>query len=133
MLKMVRERVFNLSIDRFRSSYSQHVEIDLERLCSVKTAIDSIIKNQKTNMKIIIHDEINGNETSQTLEVSIDDKPTSIIKQYFKIKLRDLLQSDDLLEPILKDYLSIYVLNVCGCNDVLFSDEYPIRSYKVHI
>ena len=141
VFKIARERLFAKSTaqtrDRFRSSYSQNVEVDLRRLCSLRMNRDEFggdgSASRKRTFSITIHEVHNGVDENQSLDVFPDNRPSQIIKLYFRTKLNatPLAASQSQLEAILNDYLEIYVMNVCGCNDVVFGDEYPIRSYKV--
>lgn len=128
---MTREKLFarTSTRDRFRASYSQHVEVDLKRLSSIRVMREMEARQTFT---IVIHEmSEDGRDEIQAINIYPDDRPPRIIKQYFRTRLGKLFADDSHFESILTDYLDMYVLNVCGCNDVLFGDEYPIRAYKV--
>lgn len=135
LFKLARAKLFTTTSvrDRFRASYSQHVEVDLKRLSSIPVMREM---ESKRAFSIVVHDTIEGRDDTQTLDVYPDDRPTRIIKQYFRTRLGNLIadnasNNSNHIESILADYVDMYVLNVCGCNDVLFGDEHPIRAYKV--
>lgn len=139
LFKLVRDKIneensyYFSSVYRIKSFYTQNVEIELDKISSIGySSLSSLNSKDESVLHITVYEIENGNVCSETFWVSADDRPVDVIKEYFRLKLKDLINDNQSLNSILYDYVDMYVLNVCGCNDVIFGDEYPIKRYKVY-
>jgi hypothetical protein len=128
------------SIHRFTTFYTQNVEIDLKNISSQEVTLKSAQQRPSLSSKlvgeaklleIVIYEKDQDTVRNLFLHVSLEDKPVQILRQYFRLKLKNIQISEASLDSILNDYIDMFVLNVAGCNDILFGDEYPIKRYKV--
>lgn len=104
----------------FSSSFSPNLEINTDNLAysSFKNLIedDCIVY-----FDIAIHDSFD--ESFYIVNVSMNQKPSEIINDYFKIKQNKNLDN--------KNYCEAYVLNACGSNDVIYGNSEPLGNFKV--
>ena len=70
-------------------------------------------------------------ESVYELKVPNDWTPIDVICQIIKMKLDGLAKNCEEIEEIVGQYKNAYVLNVCGCDEVLHGDKCEIASYQV--
>lgn len=127
LLKLIRKEL-NQDYDLMHFFHSPNLEIDLNRISSVKTQLGD---KENEFIDVCIHNIENG--TCQVLTFSLEQTPNEILREYFRVELASLVQSEGELRNIVDDYENSYLLNVCGCNDVLYRNEHSIGSYKVRV
>ncbi|RNA35115.1 phosphatidylinositol 4-5-bisphosphate 3-kinase catalytic subunit alpha isoform-like [Brachionus plicatilis] len=134
MLTYVRDLIVNelnmnpsmLQSEIFSSSFGLNLEINTENLVysSDKTFCED---DCLVYFDIAIHDVMDGSFI--VVNASINQKPSEVIKEYFKIKLNGIVDKEQILD-ILNDYEKSYVLNVCGSNDIIYGHSRTLGDFK---
>lgn len=115
-----------LESEIFASSFSPNLEIKTDDLAffSDKNFVED---DCLVYFEIAIHDIVDG--SFLILNVSVNQKPIDLIREYFKVKLNKFVDQKQLSE-ILNDYEKSYILNVCGTNDVIYGNR-SLGDFKV--
>ncbi|RNA12341.1 phosphatidylinositol 4-5-bisphosphate 3-kinase catalytic subunit alpha isoform [Brachionus plicatilis] len=132
MLTYVRDLIVNelnmnpsmLQSEIISSSFGLNLEINIDHL------VYSIDKNfskggHKVFFDIAIHDVVtprNMDGSFIVVKACINQKPSEVIKEYFKIKLNGIVDNEK-ISKVLKDYEKSYVLNVCGSNEIIYGNS----------
>ena len=117
----------DLESQLFESSHALNLEISLENL--MFSSENCLVDDECLTYFDIGVQNLTDN-TLKIINVSINQKPSEIIREYFRQKLDCVLENDQFLN-IVKDYEKLYVLNVCGSNNILYGNKEPIGNFKV--
>lgn len=121
------------------SVYTPYLEIDPSFLeVSLNSTLNSFnlfsfsnIENEpKIQMDIFVI-ETNQPEAVYNINVPFSWTPEAIIIEIIKVKLKKLGQSEEQIKEIIKRYKDSYLLNICGCDEIIFGNVNKISSYKV--
>jgi phosphatidylinositol-4,5-bisphosphate 3-kinase len=121
-------------------SYSANLDLDnimldvdvsktISSLCSFKIGNTS---SQLNKIDVNVHvSETNQPQITYQLDVSLSNTPNEVIGEVIKAKLSGMHQSHKQINQVVEKYKDKYLLNVCGCDEVLYGNEHKIGSYKV--
>jgi hypothetical protein len=126
-----------LNLALFKSIYAPNLEVDSNEFQTNSN------KNNKTSMKrdyskkIEIHvydttsetNEINEQAQLFVLNVSLDATPLDLISEFFRLKYS--IRADDVKNIKLLKCQKTFLLSVCGCDEVMFGNEFKLGQYKV--
>ena len=123
------------------SVYTPCLEIDPSFLeVSLATTLNSFnlfsfskIDNEPKIQMDIFVTETNAPEIVYNLNIPLSTTPEAIIIEIIKKKLKTLGQTDEQIVEIVKKYKDAYLLNVCGCDEIIFGNFHKISTYKVKI
>ncbi|CAF0737287.1 unnamed protein product [Brachionus calyciflorus] len=112
--------------------YSPNLEIDPNLLDfnQINSKLDRIELNDKKINICIFVNETGLEETSYSLSVPLCLTPSDLIAHIITLKMENLNHRKEQIEKIVESYKDSYVLNVCGCDEVLYGSENKICSYK---
>ncbi|CAF0796738.1 unnamed protein product [Brachionus calyciflorus] len=126
MLNELNQNDLDMKSHLFKISYPPNLEINLENL-SYSTEKGNVEDECLSYLDIAIHDK--NDQSYQILNISVNQRPSEIIREYFRIKLESILDKN-LIEELIKDYEKTYVLNVCGCNEILYGNQNKMGDFK---
>lgn len=144
LFKVVRDRLareiklnsIKKNLAAFGAIYAPNVEIDSEQLCDKSCETVSLLEcpwvlQKLKEGRIIIKIVKIGQRfsvDSQQYEVSLDKTPNEIIKEYV---IHNSSKSD--LPGLVEDFnKQNIVLNIVGCDEIIFGNQYKFGSYKVN-
>lgn len=121
------------------SVYTPYLEIDASFLeVNILSTVNSFNlfsfsnTDREPKIKMNIHvTETNQPETVYNLEAPFSWTPEAIIIEIIKTKLKTLGQNDEQIKEIVKKYKDAYLLNICGCDEIIYGSTHKINSYKV--
>ncbi|RMZ95184.1 phosphatidylinositol 4-5-bisphosphate 3-kinase catalytic subunit alpha isoform [Brachionus plicatilis] len=115
--------------------YSPNLEINPSMLdFSLGTRINMIQLeefDQATVDMCILVTETDRHETKYHLNVPLNYSPSDLISLMIVKKMEKSEHSDELIQGIVEKYKDSYVLQICGCDEIIFGSEHKIGSYKV--
>lgn len=90
------------------------------------------LENSKIDVSIIVN-ETDQDETKYTLSVPLSYTASDLISLMIIKKLEKSNHSNQLIQSVVEKYKDSYVLEICGCDEIIFGSEHKIGSYKVRI
>lgn len=137
LLKLNLQKQISLDLT-IESIYTPNLEIDPTLLdIGITNTVDSFshFSFSNTGNKVSIEIDIHVTETDQPekiyeLNVPISFTPIDIICEIIKMKMDGLNKSISEVDEILDQYKNAYVLNICGCDEVLYGNKHKISTYK---
>lgn len=135
---ILEEQMKSTTTSLIESIYTPHLEIDPTLLdVGIATTVDSFnlfsfssTRGKEAMVDIKVHvSETDAPETLYQLNVPTSFSPTDIISEIIKAKL--VAKSAEEVAEIVSQYKDMYMLNVCGCDEVFHGNKCKIISYKV--
>ena len=123
----LRKSLFNQNntylVNMYKRQQSYHTD-------SIQINIFDLDENDINNNSV-------GNRRSISLEISLDWTLSDILSEFYKMKFHDVDDNDNDLKikhnESLNMFVKNHVLNVCGCDEIIYSNQHRIGSYKVII
>ncbi len=135
---IIEEQMKSTTTSLIESIYTPYLEIDPTLLdVGIATTVDSFnlfsfsnTASKEGMIEINVHImETNEPETVYKLNIPVSFTPTDIICEIIKTKL--VSKSIEEVNEIVSQYKDMYMLNVCGCDEVFHGNKCKIISYKV--
>lgn len=127
----------NVDSTLFETIYSANLDLDpslLDMSVAQTTNFFNAFSLHVNQIDIdILVQETNRPLATYTLEVELNLTPVDIVVMLIKKKLGASNQSKEMIDDIIKRYKDTYLLNICGCDEVLYGNKCPIGSYKVFL
>jgi hypothetical protein len=132
-----------LNLALFKSMYEPNIEVDpsefQSNLNSNSNNSNKTSKKRDSLKQIEIHvydttaEEREISEQTQVfiLIVKLDATPLDIITEFFRLKYS--IRPDDVKNIKLLKCQKTFLLNVCGCDEVMYGNEFKLGQYKVTI
>lgn len=115
--------------------YSPNLELNPAMLdFSISSRIGMIKIDELDNSTIdvsIMVNETDRDETKYTFTVPLSYTASDLISLMIVKKLEKSNHSNQLIQNVVEKYKDSYVLEVCGCEEIIFGCEHKIGSYKV--
>lgn len=121
----------------FESIYAPNLEIDSSQLkltnsnlpLSKSPSSNIALQNRITSINIKVVELSATHDMKQFFyEAPLDSTPSNIINEILRLKRNDSSGFDKVEQSIDRNNL---VLNICGCNEIIYGDTNKIGSYKV--
>lgn len=124
--------------------YAQNIEIDPSLLdVNIMNALNRLrefsfmgrlsngsVESAKIDVNVHVI-ETDQPEVTYHLAVSPNATPVDVVVDIIRAKLSSLKQSNEQINDIVNRYKHSYMLNVCGCDEILYGEKFKISSYKV--
>jgi hypothetical protein len=131
-LKELNQNEYDLMQTEF--VYSPNLEIDTSLFeISLTNKMSSLrLDNELETIQANVHvTESNSPSKVYTFNVSLSCTPSDIVSQTITAKLASLNQTAQQISTVINRYKNSYLLNVCGCSEVFYGNNFKISSYKV--
>ncbi len=132
----------NLEIDPTESLDPKEMDESLKKSLydENNTYLVNMYKRQKSyhtdSILINVFDMEQSDSRPICLEISLDSTLNDILAEVYKMKFHNDVDEDDFRrkhDELLNKFVKTHVLNVCGCDEIIYSNLHRIGSYKVKI